>query len=272
MIGTNRSLVLCITASLAISGDCWNFQSNISRRKAITTATSGLIALPLICNADEAAATYKYESRDRFSNKAAIVREDYYYMMGSSPPRLLRGPLRLDDPQWNAFGSCETKEDGSASNSCTYVSLKQRIPAYSKYAFNISLGAKEYNLLKKSLLEASKTNSNQAWDTAASYITTFPSTPPPPAVDALLKMVLFASSMLTAPTYSGPSRELLVARFYVNEVSFAIKEIRAAVDARDAPRALAAWDFGRDSWNSYYHIVNEKVVPKVGDKFDFFEM
>jgi hypothetical protein len=268
MFGTKYSLALCITACLWISGDGWNFQSNLSRRNAIATATSGLIALPSICHAD---ATYKYESRDRSSNKGAVVREDYYYMMGSPPPRVLRGPVRLDDPQFNTFGSCETKEDGSATNSCTYISLKQRIPTYSKYAFSISLGAKEYNLLRKALVEASESNSNDAWATAASFITTLPQTPPPPPVDALLKMVLFASGMLTSPTYSGISRELLVARFYVNEVSFALKEIAAAVEARDAPRALAAWDFGRDSWNSYYQIVNEKVSPKVGEKFDFFE-
>lgn len=189
-------------------------------------------------------------------------------MMGKNPPRSLNGPLKLDDPQWNAFGSCETTEGGAASNSCTYVSLKQRIPAYSKYAYGIGMGAKEFQLLGKSLQEASRTNGDKAWQTAATYVTTLPSTPPPPPVDALLKMVLFASQMLTAPTYSGPSRELLVARFYANETSFALKEIAAAIEAKDAQRALLAWDFGKDSWNSYYQVVNGKISPKVGDKFE----
>ena len=57
-------------------------------------------------------------------------------------------------------------------------------------------------------------------------------------VDALLKMALFASGMLTSPNYSGPSRELLVARFYVNEADFATKEIASAIKTRDAKRAL----------------------------------
>jgi hypothetical protein len=252
---------------LVQQGYCWNSKSFLSRREAIATATASLVAVPsLSVLADDD--TPAYEFRSRKSNKGGVVREDYYYMMGKSPPRLLSGPISLDDPQWNAFGTCETTGAGSATNSCTYVSLKQRIPAYSKYAFNIRLGAKEYRLLGKELNRAAATNSESAWDTAASYLTTLPQSPPPPPVDALLKMVLFASSMLTSPNYSGISRELLVARFYVNEVSFATKEIAAAIDARDSKRALAAWDFGKDSWNSYFQIVNGRISPKVGDEFE----
>ena len=172
------------------------------------------------------------------------------------------------DPQWNVFGSCETTAEGGGSNSCTYVSLKQRIPAYSKYAFNIGLGAKEYQSLGKLLKDAAKSNNEKAWNDAAYYVTQVPSTPPPPTIDALLKMVLFASAMLTSPNYSGPTREILVARFYINEIGFAIKEMRAAIEERDAVRALDAWTFGKDNWNSYYQVVNPKVTVKVGDKFE----
>ena len=243
--------------------------SALSRREAIATSSASLVLFPFLSFADDT--DFQYEFRDRGSNKATVIREDYYWMMGKTPPRLLNGPIKVDDPQWNAFGSCETSEGGAASNSCTYVSLKQRIPAYSKYGFSIGLGSKEYKLLGNELKQAASTNSEKAWVTAASYVTTLPQTPPPPPVDALLKMVLFASSMLTSPNYSGPSRELLVARFYVNEVSFAIKEIASAVDARDPKRALAAWDFGKDSWNSYFQIVNDKISAKVGEKFEFIE-
>jgi hypothetical protein len=40
---------------------------------------------------------------------------------------------------------------------------------------------------------------------AASYVTILPSILPPPPIDALLKIVLFASGLLTVPTYIGPS-------------------------------------------------------------------
>lgn len=74
--------------------------------------------------------------------------------------------------------------------------------------------------------------------------------------------------MLTSPNFPGPSRELLVARFYANEVRFAHREILAAVQERDASRALRAWEFGRDSWNSFFQVVARQIVPKVGDKFE----
>ena len=236
----------------------------MGRRQAVLSTVAGALAIPL--NAWAEVEDGKYEFRDRNGNKNALVREDYYYMMGRTPPRFLGGSLQMDDPQFNAFGSCETKADGSSTNSCTYVSLKQRIPAYSKYAFSIGLGAKEFASLKGVLQECQ--TKSAAWAKAATYVETLPSTPPPPPVDALLKMALFASSMLTSPNYSGPSRELLVARFYVNEASFATEEIAAAIEAKDAKRALAAWEFGKDSWNSYFNIVNDKISAKVGDKFE----
>lgn len=166
------------------------------------------------------------------------------------------------------FGSCETTSSGSGSNSCTYVSLKQRIPAYSKYAFNIGLGAKEYQTLGRVLRDAGATNSEKAWKVAESYLTTLPGSPPPPAIDAVLKMVLFASGMLTSPNYSGPTREILVARYYINEISFANKEIVKAIQQRDGQRALSLWGYGKDSWNSYFQVVNPKISGKVGEKFE----
>jgi len=246
-----------------------------SRRQVVTSTITSLVGLtisgsPLPSFAADVRG--KYENRDRQGNKDAVIREDYYWMMGKTPPRSLKGALRMDDPQWNAFGSCETTEGGASSNSCTYVSLKQRIPAYSKYGFNIGLAAKEYKLLGKILQDAAHTNSEQSWRTAASYVTTRPQSPPPPPVDAMLKMVLFASLMLTSPNFNGPSRELLVARFYANETNFALKEIASAIEARDGERALAAWDFGKDSWNSYFQVVNGKISAKVGDKFDLIEL
>jgi hypothetical protein len=94
---------------------------------------------------------------------------------------------------------------------------------------------------------------------------------PPSPVDAQLKMVLFASAMLTSPNYSGSSKELLVARFYVNEFKFAVTEIGNAIQNQDATRALAAWEFGKDSFNSYNQVINQQIVPKVGDPFPFIE-
>lgn len=242
--------------------------SVLSRRQVFgSTASSAAILTtwPSIANGESATEGMsrldKLHFRERKSNKGTLIREDYWFMMGKTPPRKLDGPLITDDPEFNAFGSCETTQSNGGSNSCTYVSLKQRIPTYSKYGFSIALGAREYSMLGSSLRKGD-------WKGAVSYLMTEPQQPPPPSIDALLKMVLFASGMLTSPNYSGPSKRLLVARFYANEVGFAIEEIKEAVDERDQQRAIAAWEFGKDSWNSYYQIVNDSISVKVGDKFE----
>jgi hypothetical protein len=250
---------------------CLSTNQTVDRRQVIAAATTCALAFPTVALADDDDSSGRYEIRDRKSNKNALVREDYYYMMGKNPPRKLGGPLAMDDPAFNAFGSCETKSEGSTTNSCTYVSLKQRIPAYSKYGYIIGLGSKDYKALGDALRKCHASNSEKDWALAASYVTTLPENSPPAAVDALLKMALFASGVLTSPTYSGPSRELLVARFYVNEADFATREIIAAIEKRDAKQAILAWEFGKDSWNSYFQIVNDKISPKVGDKFDPIE-
>jgi hypothetical protein len=287
-----------------------------SRRHALVSLVAGtttaLFHPKIMALADEisdpdakTAPIFNYEGRDRKGNKQAVIREDYWYMFGKTPPRLLNGPLKGADPQWNAFGSCETSET-SGTNSCTYVSLKQRIPAYTKYASSIAYGGKEFQrlgvILKEQAAAPSSASSDEGllWQEAETYLRPEERSPPPAAVDAELKMVLFATgefllttvaqdsngciqpvclltlvahwcrfaAMLTSPNFPGPSRELLIARFYANEVRFAHQEILAAIQERDAPRALQAWEFGRDSWNSYFQVVARQIVPKVGDKFE----
>lgn len=217
---------------------------------------------------DSANRIFDYENRNRNSNKSALIRDDYYYMSGKAPPRLIdmENLKGFNDPKWNTWGTCTSSSSNSSNggNSCTYVSLKQRIPGYSKYAFNIQLGTKEYQQLGKALLVNNKSNNAEA----SSLLSDTAIGTPSPATDALLKGVLLATSLLTSPNYSGPPLELLVARFYLNEASFATNEIRVAILVEDRERAVAAWNFGRDSWNSYLSIVNRAIVPKVGDKFE----
>jgi len=229
----------------------------------------GSLVAPTLARAFEENSAAAYELRDRKNNKYALIREDYWYMMGKTPPRVLQGPLKGDDPQFNAFGSCESAVEGGG-NPCTYVSLKQRIPAYSKYGNSIAYGSKDFSKLG-SILRTIQTSPNSAddlWTEAASLVQTEEKTYPPPLVDAELKMILFATAMLTSPNFPTPSRELLVARFYANECHFSSGELAAAVRARDLPRALRAWEFGRDSWNSYFQVVNRTISAKVGDKFE----
>ena len=209
------------------------------------------------------------EKRDRKGNQDAVIRDDYWYVTGKLPPRLLTTQLKGDDPQWNAFGSCTTSES-TGTNSCTYVSINQRRSAYNKYASSISYGASEYQKLGTILdaIQKSPTSTDVAplWHAAADLVSPSSNESMPSAtVDAELKMVLFATAMLTSPNFPGPSRELLVARFYANEVRFAHRALYECIVEHRLPEAQNVYDFGRDSWNSYFQTVARSIVPKVGD-------
>lgn len=209
-----------------------------------------------------------FADRDRKGNKDGLIREDYWYMTGKLPPRRLESALKGDDPQWNAFGSCESKVKGEG-NPCTYVSLKQRVPAYGKYASSIAAGAKDMQKLGAVLQKIAKQPSDaDLWEQAASYVVKESGSVPPPLVDAELKMILFGTAMTTSPNFPIPPKELLVARFYSNECHYASTELSDAILNRDILRAIQAWEFGRDSWNSYFKVINPSISPKVGDKFE----
>jgi hypothetical protein len=250
--------VAAVPSTDASSGSASTAAATMSPVETATTASSDY---------------FPFESRDRKGNKNTVIREDYWYMMGKTPPRQLLSPLKGDNPQFNAYGACESTVVGGG-NPCTYISLKQRAPAYSKYASSILAGSQEYQALggllqklRRIAIGIDSSSIDTSWQEAASYVVTEEHSPPPPIVDAELKMILFATAMTTSPNFPGPSRELLVSRFYVNEAHYAHIVIKHAILSRDVDAALQAWQFGRDSWNSYFQAVSRSIVPKVGEPF-----
>ena len=222
---------------------------------------------------DTTASMMELENRNRKGNKDAVIRDDYWYVTGKLPPRLLTTQLKGDDPQWNAFGSCTTSES-TGTNSCTYVSINQRRSAYNKYASSIAYGASEYQKLGTILDDIHKSQTVSSsntpplsllWQDANDLVSPSYESIPPAIIDAELKMVLFATAMLTSPNFPGPSRELLVARFYANEVRFAHRKVHECIEDRNLPQAQKVYEFGRDSWNSYFQTVSLSIVSKVGD-------
>ena len=232
-----------------------SLQQSINRRQVLIQGT-GLVVFGPIHTTWAADGDLHFENRDRKNNKDALIREDYWYQTGKLPPRLLTTSLRGDDPSWNAFGSCESADGG---NPCTYVSLKQRAPAYSKYGYTIADGAREYEQLGKILRDT-----NPSWGDALALIRKDLGAA---TVDAELKMILLATALLVSPNFPTPNKELLVARFYANEVHYAHDKLRESIEARNREQALLAWEFGKDAWNSYFQVVNRSINSKVGDQF-----
>ena len=251
-------------------------QAASSLGSAIFVGVTTTLATPTFADDDDdgvvmPSSSFHFEGRNRNGNKDAVIREDYWYMFGKTPPRLLTTQLKGADPQWNAFGSC-TQADGG--NSCTYVALSQRIPAYTKYGSSIAYGAQEYGKLGQVLQQLATTTQQESsrdalWNEAERYVYLPQEREMPPGpVDAELKMVLFATAMTTSPNFPQPGKELLVARFYANEVRYANRQILASIEERNVPKSIEAWKFGQDSWNSYFQVVNRSISPKVGEKFE----
>ena len=187
-------------------------------------------------------------------NEKALIPSDFYYLYNVVPPRVFDPSVVATQPRWNAFGSC-------IENSCTYVPLQQRYDGYAKYAERIAYGLRAYAAIRPAIERAD-------WEAAASAVDRGGGgVPPAAAADALLKAALCANLLLVSPNNAREVQEASLARFYVNEASHALDLIASAVAARDEDGAFAAWEFGRDSWNSWGAVVNRAIVEKVGDKF-----
>lgn len=259
---SHKTLFSTVMALLVVATTAW--ECPIYSRRAAMAAP---FAAGLLSVAPAFAEENEFEFRNRQGNKNAVIRDDYWYIYGKTPPRSLKAPLPQDDPQFNAFGSC-TSSDSSGGNSCTYVALTQRIPAYSKYGSSIAYGGRDFQRLGDLLQRLAKKPTDQdLWIEASRLVTVEAGSVPPPIVDSELKMVLLATALTTSPNFPGPNRELLVARFYSNECHQAHRVLQDAIATRDIQRAVGAWEFGRDSWNSYFQVVNRSISPKVGDKF-----
>ena len=83
------------------------------------------------------------------------------------------------------------------------------------------------------------------------------------------KALLLADGLLISANSGSLGREILVARYYINEFHYATERIAEILSADDVdwPAAAELWRLGADSYNSFFVCVNKAIVPKVGEKF-----
>jgi len=203
------------------------------------------------------------EDRNRGLNDGALIQTDFYFTTGRRPPRVLNVEnLPKDDPKWNAWGECA--KDANGGNACTYIPLKQRYDAYSKYGISVAAGAEDFVALGSALKKKDLSAVGFLLDAGDKGRS------PGAARSAARRALLLADGLLISANSGSLGREILVARYYVNEIHFATESIATIMDGAepvDWAAAADAWRLGVDSYNSFFAVVNTKIAPKVGEKF-----
>jgi hypothetical protein len=67
---------------------------------------------------------------------------------------------------------------------------------------------------------------------------------------------------------TGTTNELLLARWYINEISLDIDDIKSAASKEDA---LKSYNAAIKALNSYLGLLNRVITTKVGDKWDLVQ-
>jgi hypothetical protein len=79
---------------------------------------------------------------------------------------------------------------------------------------------------------------------------------------------LLANSFLASEN-TGVSNELMLARWYINEIYLRIGDLRTALEKGDTKEASVCKACLKKAMNSYLTLLNRQVTSKVGDKFGY---
>ncbi len=84
----------------------------------------------------------------------------------------------------------------------------------------------------------------------------------------LRSLGLIADSFLASDN-TGTTNELMLARWYINEMYLRIGDYREALVRGDADEANACYDCLTKAMNSYLSLLNRSITSKVGEKFGY---
>jgi hypothetical protein len=84
----------------------------------------------------------------------------------------------------------------------------------------------------------------------------------------LRSLGLIADSFLASDN-TGTTNELMLARWYINEMYLRIGDYRDALAIGDANKAKACYDCLTKALNSYLSLLNRSITSKVGDQFGY---
>lgn len=130
-----------------------------------------------------------------------------------------------------------------------FVLSQQRYDSLKKYGERVKSGTQALGSLESVIREGNYSNIAGCDD----------------PIYALRPLGLLANGFLASEN-TGTTNELLLARWYINEIYLRIGDIQNAESQGDAIKALNA---AKKAMNSYLSMLNRVITPKVGTKFEY---
>ncbi|CAJ1930693.1 unnamed protein product [Cylindrotheca closterium] len=162
-------------------------------------------------------------------NSNVIFGQDYYYKFGTAPTWI---------------------EDGNTDfpKTMPFTPSQQRYDTLKKYGERVRRGVVEISSIGKKI-ESNEFNSILDGSAPEYFIR---------------PMGLMANGFLASEN-TGTTNELLLGRWYINEIALDIDDIK---NAKSKQEALSAFSAAKKATNSYLSLVNRVIIPKVGDKLE----
>mmetsp|Transcript_5915 Transcript_5915/g.8362 ORF Transcript_5915/g.8362 Transcript_5915/m.8362 type:complete len:295 (-) Transcript_5915:36-920(-) len=170
----------------------------------------------------------------KFDNANVLFGQDHYFKFGVAAP-------------WIEAGSTEFPK------TMPFTLSQQRYDALKKYGTRVAAGAKVLDGLGDVIMASSgaKDFESRISEAAAPEY-------------ALRPMGLMANGFLASEN-TGTTNELLLARWYINEIYLDIGDMRSASSPEEAMKSYIA---AKKAANSYLNLLNRVITSKIGDKFE----
>lgn len=168
----------------------------------------------------------------KLDNSNVIFPQDYYFKFGTAA-------------QWIEAGSTEFPK------TMPFVLSQQRYDALKKYGAKITSSCDFLQTDVKNAITDNNLSAIPDPATSASY--------------SLRAFGLLANNFLASEN-TGTTNELILARYFINEIYLHVNDIRLAKDSKSAS---VYYDQLKKAMNSYLTLMNRVITSKVGDKFPY---
>jgi len=225
-----------------------------SRRKVLAKSMS---FLPIMVSATLLSDVQSSSAAGSFTPGGTLVDREVGVTVGNpeaSPSRKLdNGNVLFTQDNYFKFGVAAPWIEPDTTEfpkTMPFVLSQQRYDTLKKYGERVKSSTQMLNNLEENIK-------------AGDYAKTIPGSDDP--AYALRALGLFANGFLASEN-TGTTNELLLARWYINEIYLRIGDIKSASNGEEA---LKAHDAAKKAMNSYLSMLNRVITSKVGNKFEY---